>query len=114
MFIYSQGALYGICIAVMLGLLMVFINSVKTIKANNKRREAISEFEAMAKGKTYDDIVAILKKPHEEIEKVCPNTGLNMKVAKWNGGYYYWKGYTYDIVVVFLEDGTYNNVSMYE
>lgn len=95
--------LIGICIGLMIFFIIMFVNSVKRIKADKTRSEAINKFEAMAKGKTYDEIVAILKKPQEEIDKVCPDTGVNIKVAKWKGGYYYWEQYRYDIVVVFLK-----------
>lgn len=104
----------GILIGLIIFSIIILVFSLKRLKAEKARLEAISKFEQMAKGKTYDDIVAIMKKPQEEYDKVCPKTGDNIKVAKWKGGFYYWQQYTYDIVVVFLEDGTFNNVKMFE
>lgn len=89
-----------------------FAMAIKSSKRYNGINKAVKEFEAMATGKYYDDIVAVIGKPHEEYEKTCPNTGDLIKVAKWNGGYYFWNQYKYDIVVVFEEDGKFNNVKM--
>ena len=113
-FVDSLGYFVGICIAIVIFCIIMAVYSAKKQKAEKARLEAISKFEQMAKGKTYDDIVAIMKKPQEEIDKVCPNTGDNIKVATWKGGFYYWQQYRYDIVVVFEEDGKFNNVTMYE
>lgn len=66
----------------------------------------------MANGKSYDEIVAVIGKPQEEIEKVCPNTGVPIKVCIWKGGYYFWNQYKYDITVVFTDDNKFNNVKM--
>ena len=113
-FIDAGGYIIGVCIGLFALAGFCVYMAVKTSKRQNAMREAIAKFEAMAKGKTYDDIVAIMKKPQEEVDKVCPNTGDNIKVTKWVGGYYYWEQCRYDIVAVFNEDGTFDNVKMYE
>ena len=113
-FVDSLGYFIGVCIGLMIFFIIMAIISIKRYKADKARLNAISKFEQMAKGKTYDDIVAIMKKPQEEIDKVCPKTGDNIKVVRWKGGFYYWEQYTYDIVVVFEADGKFNNVKMYE
>lgn len=113
-FVDSMGYLIGVCIG--LGLLSLFCvyMAIKTGKKQSAMKSAIAKFEQMAEGKTYDEIVAVMKKPQEEFEKTCPNTGHQIKVAKWKGGFYYWDQCRYDIVVVFEEDGKFNNVKMYE
>lgn len=113
-FVNAEGYLIGVWIGLVVLAIFCTCMAVKTAKKQKAMREAIGKFEAMAEGKTYDEVVAIMKKPQEEFEKISPNTGSTIKVAKWKGGYYYWEQCRYDIVVVFEENGKFNNVKMYE
>ena len=110
----SQGYLLGVCIGLLIIAVFCFYMAMKSGKKKKAMQEAIQRFEAMARGKTFDEVVAVMKKPQLELDKTCPNTGDPIKVAKWEGGMYYWEGYRYDIVAVFEEDGKFNNVKMFE
>ena len=114
MFIVTEGYMIGVYIGMFVIAGFCFYMAIKTGKQQKAMRQAIEKFEAMAEGKYYDDIIAVMKKPQEEYEKTCPNTGDPIKVCKWKGGYYYWEQCRFDIVVVFTEDGKFNNVKMYE
>lgn len=108
----------GYLIGIGIGLIIIFIyivyNTTKKMRLEYKIQKATASFDAMATGKTYDEIVAIMKKPQDEFEKTSPTSGNQIKVATWKGGYYYWEGCMFDLVVVFTADGMYNNVTVCE
>lgn len=110
----AEGYVFGVLGGIILISIFIIITATKASEKQKLIKQAEEKFEAMAEGKTYDEIVAILKKPQEEYDKVCPQTGTNIKVAKWKGGYYYWEKCMYDITVVIDENGIFNNVHMYE